>query len=343
MAGMICIARAAGGGRQPGCQRPTPPSWSAAALFALAFLLELVPALAAGMLLARARPRLGARLSGPLVRWGVPVSITALLLRSGLHWRYGQVLLLAAVAVLAGLLLLALVPPLRAGFSTPPQRLGAVAGNTAYFGIPAALALLPAGAVGYSISYDLAATLLTWCLGPSLIGGGPLRPAVLLRAMAASPATRGLLGALLLQWTPWQQALAAALWWPARLVLWLSLVVVGLRLGPVLGARLPPQLPLRLMPALLVKLLVFPLLLLSGAELLGLEEPARSAVVLQAAAPTAVAVLLLSENAAGDVAAADGGPAVFEAAALVLWSTLAALVTVPLWAWALGAGRIAGA
>lgn len=303
----------------------------------MAFLLELVPALAAGLLLARRHPRLAARLALPLMRWGVPLSITALLLRGGLHWRYGEVLLLALVAVLGGLLLLALVPPLRAGFRTPPQRLGAVVGNTAYFGIPAALALLPSGAVDYSISYDLAATLLTWCIGPALIGGAPLRPALLLRAMAASPATRGLLGALLLQWTPWHQALAAALWWPARLVIWLALVVVGLRLAPALGARLP----LRLLPALLVKLLLFPLLLLAAVELLGMAEPARSAVVLQAAAPTAVAVLLLSEGAAagqgeravpGD-AAADGQ--VVEAASLVLWSTLLALVTVPLWAWLL--------
>lgn len=307
----------------------------------MAFLLELVPALAAGMLLARGHPHLAGRLAGPLMRWGVPVSITGLLLRSGLHWRYGQVLLLAAGAVLAALLLLALVPPLRAGFRTPQQRLGAVVGNTAYFGIPAALALLPAGAVGYSISYDLAATLFTWCIGPSLIGGMPLRAGVLLRAMAASPATQGLLGAVLLQWTPWHQTLAAALWWPARLVIWLSLVVVGLRLGPVLGVRLPA----RLLPALLVKLLVFPLLLLAGVELLGLEEPARSAVVLQAAAPTAIAVLLLSEphSSEPDSPAAGGGETVFEAAALVLWSTLLALVSVPLWAWALGAGRLLGA
>ena len=303
----------------------------------MAFLLELVPALAAGLLLARGHPRLAGRLAAPLMQWGVPLSITALLLRSGLHWRYGEVLLLSLVAVLGGLLLLALLPPLRAGFSTPPQRLGAVVGNTAYFGIPAALALLPSGAVGYSISYDLAATLLTWCIGPALIGGEPLRPALLLRAMAASPATRGLLGALLLQWTPWPPALASALWWPARLVIWLALVVVGLRLAPALGTRLP----LRLLPALLVKLLVFPLLLLAGVELLGMAEPARSAVVLQAAAPTAVAVLLLSEAAAHE-SNADGGSdvdgLVIEAAALVLWSTLLALITVPLWAWLLAAG-----
>ncbi|MCP9927522.1 malate transporter [Cyanobium sp. CH-040] len=288
------------------------------------------------MLLARGHPHLAGRLAVPLLRWGVPVSITGLLLRSGLHWSYGQVLLLAAAAVLCALLLLALVPPLRAAFRTPQQRLGAVVGNTAYFGIPAALALLPAGAVGYSISYDLAATLFTWCIGPSLIRGVPLRAGVLLKSMAASPATQGLLGALLLQGTPWHQVLAAALWWPARLVIWLSLVVVGLRLGPVLGARLP----LRLLPALLVKLLVFPLLLLAGVELLGLEEPARSAVVLQAAAPTAVAVLLLSEAAGSAV---EGPEAATEAAALVLWSTLLALVSVPLWAWALGAGLPLGA
>ncbi len=324
----------------------------------LAFLLELVPALVVGLLLARRYQGLAARLAPPLMQWGVPLSITALLLRSGLHWRYGEVLVLTLAAVLGALLLLAGVPRLRARFSTPPQRLGAVVGNTAYFGIPAALALLPAGAVGYSISYDLAATLITWCIGPALIGREALQAPLVLRAMVASPATRGLLGALVLQWTPWQASLAAALWWPARLVIWLSLVVVGLRLGPALGQRLP----LRLLPALTVKLLLFPLLLLAGVQLLGIPEPASSAVVLQAAAPTAVSVLLLSEAAQGDGTAAEGGTAaqggtvaqggmvspqsdgtVFEAAALVFWSTLLALVTVPLWAWLLGAGRTPGA
>lgn len=332
MAGMTCIARL----RQSAADRQAARARAAAIVGApsacpLAFLLELVPALAAGLLLARRHHRLAGRLAEPLMQWGVPLGITALLLRNGLQWRYGEVLLLTLVAVLAGLLLLAVVPQLRASFSTPPQRLGAVVGNTAYFGIPAALTLLPAGAVGYSISYDLAATLLTWCIGPALIGGQSLRPLLLLRAMAGSPATRGVLGALLLQWTPWQQTLAAALWWPARVVIWLALVVVGMRLAPALGARLP----LRLLPALAVKLLVFPLLLLAGVQLLGIAEPARSAVVLQAAAPTAVAVLLLSES--------EGGESVFEAAALVFWSTLLALITVPLWAWLLGGGSPAGA
>ena len=60
------------------------------------------------------------------------------------------------------------------------------------------------------------------------------------------------------------------------------------------------------------------------AFLLELLPPlAQQAMVLQAAAPTAVSVLLLAE------ASPAAGPAA--AAALVFWSTLLALVSVPLW------------
>lgn len=141
-------------------------------------------------------------------------------------------------------------------FSAPQEQLAAVVGNTAYFGIPAVLALLPAQAVGYAISYDLTATLFTWCLGPLLLAGQQLQLRALLGALLASPASRGLLAAALLQLTPWSGTLAGWLWWPSRAVV-LSLVLASSPLG------LPP--------------------------------PATAAVVLQAAAPTAVAVLLLAE------------------------------------------------
>ena len=57
---------------------------------AVAFLLELVPALLLGVLLARRWPELAARLAPPLVRWGVPFSLMGLLLRSGLQWQKRQ-------------------------------------------------------------------------------------------------------------------------------------------------------------------------------------------------------------------------------------------------------------
>ncbi len=286
------------------------------------FLLELGPALVLGLLLGRRWPQLPARLAPPLVNWGVPFSLTGLLLRAGVDWRYGQVALLALVAVALGLLLV------RGCFRGPHEQLAAVVGNTAYFGIPATLALLPPQAVGYAISYDLAATLFTWCLGPLLLAGERLQPQPLLRALAASPASRGLVAATLLQVTPWSGVLAGWLWWPARVVVLLSLLLVGMRLAQ----RTAIQLPRRLWPVLAVKLLVFPLALLGLCLLLArtpmaLPPLAMAAVVLQAAAPTAVAVLLLAEATPQRPAAMAQA-----AAGLVMVSTLLALLTVPLWA-----------
>jgi predicted permease len=286
------------------------------------FLLELGPALALGLLLGGRWPQLPARLAPPLVNWGVPFSLTGLLLRAGVDWRYGQVALLALLAVALGLLLV------RGWFRGPHEQLAAVVGNTAYFGIPAALALLPPEAVGYAISYDLAATLFTWCLGPLLLAGQRLQLQPLLRALAASPASRGLLAATVLQLTPWSGVLAVWLWWPARVVVLLSLLLVGMRLAQRTAIQLPP----RLWAVLAVKLLLFPLALLGLCLLLArtplaLPPLALAAVVLQAAAPTAVAVLLLAESTPQRQAAM-----VQTAAGLVMVSTLLALITVPLWA-----------
>jgi predicted permease len=98
-----------------------------------------------------------------------------------------------------------------------------------------------------------------------------------------------------------------------------------MRLGQMLGdeAPAPPGQP-RLELALFGKLLLFPALMLLLALVLGLPPLIREAVVLQAAAPTAVSVLLLAEAS---------GREVKEAAGLVLWSTLIALGSVPLWWW----------
>jgi hypothetical protein len=293
----------------------------------LTFLLELVPALLLGLALGRRWPGLSQRLAPPLVQWGVPFSLMGLLLRSGLNRSTALVALLALLAVAGGLLLL------RRWLPQPVEQMGAVVGNTAYFGIPAVLALLPAQAVGYAISYDLVATLFTWSLGPLLLAGQPLRLRPLLQELIASPASRGAVGAALLLLTPWHQALASWLWWPARAVVLLSLTLVGMRLAAAPGHGLPR----RLWPVLAIKLLLFPLLLLALVRLLlltplALPPLAQAALVLQAAAPTAVSVLLLAEASPGRARAPElqEGPAA--AAALVFWSTALALVSVPLWA-----------
>ena len=76
---------------------------------------------------------------------------------------------MALIAVAAIALMLMILRGLSAGFAAlgrPDLQLGSCIGNTAYFGIPATLALLPPEALPVSIGYDLGATLLVWSLGP---------------------------------------------------------------------------------------------------------------------------------------------------------------------------------
>jgi predicted permease len=77
---------------------------------------------------------------------------------------------------------------------------------------------------------------------------------------------------------------------------------------------------------LTIKLLICPAAMLALSLLTPLPPLARQAVVLQAAAPTAVSALLLAEAAGRHQEAT---------AHLVLWSTLLALLSVPAWWWGL--------
>ena len=85
-----------------------------------------------------------------------------LLLKSGLH---GDVLQAAGIAVLAVSTVL-LVGGWRAqeggGVATPSLLLGSCIGNTAYFGVPLALAFLPPEALTITIGYDLGATPVSY-------------------------------------------------------------------------------------------------------------------------------------------------------------------------------------
>ena len=296
----------------------------------LRFCLELLPALLVGLVLGHRFPALPARLAAPLVGWGIPITLVGLLLRFGLG---GNLLIAALAAALINVLALALLlglAPLRRALANGGLQLGSVVGNTGYFGIPVALALLPPQALGYSITYDLVGTLITWSVGPLLIGGGRLTPPALLAIFLTSPAFKGLAIAFAIHLTPWGAAVAAWLWIPSRLVLLLALAAVGMRLGVMLrrpqGAAIQAAARGPLAAALALKLVVLPLLALLVGLQLRLPELVRNAVVLQAAAPTAVSALLLAEAA---------GRHQEPTAHLVLWSTLLALLSVPAWWWGL--------
>ena len=292
----------------------------------LRFLLELLPCLLIGFWLGRRHPGWSPRLAQPLVRFGVPLSVMGLLLRGGLSEAVVEAAVVAPLVVGLWLLLVSL-RPLGQCLDSAALKLGSGVGNTAYVGVPLALAFLPEQALPITIGYDLGATLFTWSVG-ALVLAGPSRSSRsllrgLLQGMLSSPASRGLLGALLVQWTPWQAGVAAALWWPARLVVLLALIVVGLRLGALYAdRRISGPLEPGLRAALLAKLLLFPLLLLLLGWLMPWDSLMVRALVLQGATPTAISVLLIAESA---------GRGQRDAASLVFWSTVLALVTASLW------------
>ena len=295
----------------------------------LRFLLEVLPALLLGFWVGRRHPALSGRLAMPLVRFGVPISVMGLLLRGGLG---GEMVVASALAVLAVTLVLLLAHRLPGfnGLHRPSLRLGSCIGNTAYVGIPLALAFLPTEALPISIGYDLGATLLTWSLGPVLmstpLGRSDIWSGWLLN-LSSSPATRGLLGALLVQWTPWRSVVAEALWWPSRGVIVVALVVVGMRLGSLSRDAVSLS-PMRqgLLPALVVKLCLYPGLLLLLGFVLRLNPLMIQAITLQGAAPTAISLLLIAESVGVDQERAVG---------LVFWSTVLSLITASLWGTAL--------
>ena len=95
--------------------------------------------------------------------------------------------------------------------------------------------------------------------------------------------------------TPWHEPIRDALWLPSRAVIVLALVVVGMRLGDIAAQKLKSP-DVDLTGPLICKLVVFPALMLLISLAFPLPGYARQALVLQAAAPTAISVLLIAES-----------------------------------------------
>lgn len=299
-------------------------------------LVELAPGLLGGYLLGRFKPEWVGPLATPLVRFGVPISLMGLLLKGGLNQSLLQMAALAAVAILLMLFALRAWGKRFDQLLSPTLQLGSSVGNTAYFGIPVALALLPPEALPISIGYDFGATLLAWGLGPIWITQvqnrpNPKRLKILFDNLSSSPATRGLFGALLVMATPWQTTITTVLWVPSRIVIVLALVVVGMRLASLSVTNTDDYVyPSALNVAVGFKLLLFPAFMFALSLVLPISPVARQALVLQAAAPSAISVLLMAETEQADV----------DLAAQLIWrSTLLAIITVPVWSlllWTLG-------
>ena len=207
-------------------------------------LSELIPCLLIGYLLGRFKENLSLTISRPLISYGIPISLMGILLKSGLELPLIESAALALVAIGFLMTILNRLPSVNNLIQNRTLQLGSAFGNTGYFGIPVSLALLPDHALIYSIGFDLGATLVIWSLGPILLTD----PSKVLssnrywknfiKGIFSSPAVKGLIGALIIHSSPWDEQITDLLWIPSRVVIVLALVIVGMRLSWLRKANL---------------------------------------------------------------------------------------------------------
>ena len=293
-------------------------------------LSELIPCLLIGYLLGRFKENLSLTISRPLISYGIPISLMGMLLKTGLELPLIESAALALVAIGFLMTILNRLPSVNNLIQNRTLQLGSAFGNTGYFGIPVSLALLPDHALIYSIGFDLGATLVIWSLGPILLTD----PSKVLssnrywknfiKGIFSSPAVKGLIGALIIHSSPWDEQITDLLWIPSRVVIVLALVIVGMRLSWLRKAnlsRIKNQIT-SIKNALIMKLVGLPVIMLIISSAIRLPSVMREALVLQAAAPTAISILLISQAASRDEK---------EATSLVVFSTIIALISIPAW------------
>ena len=291
---------------------------------------ELIPCLLIGYLLGRFKENLSLTISRPLISYGIPISLTGILLKSGLKLPLIESAALALVAIGILMTILNRLPSLKNLVPNRTLQLGSAFGNTGYFGIPVSLALLPDHALIYSIGFDIGATLVIWSLGPILltVHSKVLTPnrywKNFINGLYSSPAVKGLIGALIIHSSPWDEQITDLLWIPSRVVIVLALVLVGMRLSWLRKANLS-RIKIQIISiknALIMKLVGLPVIMLIISSAIRLPSVMREALVLQAAAPTAISILLISQAASRDEK---------EATSLVVFSTIIALISIPAW------------
>ena len=293
-------------------------------------LAELIPCLLIGYLLGRFKENLSLTISRPLISYGIPISLTGILLKSGLKLPLIESAAIALVAIGILMTILNRLPSLKNLVPNRTLQLGSAFGNTGYFGIPVSLALLPDHALIYSIGFDIGATLVIWSLGPILL---TVPSKVLssnrywknfINGLFSSPAVKGLIGALIIHSSPWDEQITDLLWIPSRVVIVLALVIVGMRLSWLRKANLS-RIKIQIISIknpLIMKLAGLPVIMLIISSAIRLPSVMREALVLQAAAPTAISILLISQAASRDEK---------EATSLVVFSTIIALISIPAW------------
>ena len=251
-----------------------------------------------------------------------------LLVKAGINIDLINSALLAFFTITIIIVLINFIPALKNIFPNFSLQLAGLIGNTSFLGIPIAIALLPTDTINFTIGFDLGTTLFSWIFGPYLLqktstSYSLLSIKKLLIFIFSSPASRGIIGALLIYLFSLENLIEGFLWIPTRLVIYLAIIVVGSRLGIITNRKIKSTSHFddNIKDTLFLKLLVLPLFIYSICRVFNVENMETTALVLQAGTPTAISTILLAEayNKEKELAAK-----------LLFTSTVISVVTIPI-------------
>ncbi len=118
----------------------------------------------------------------------------------------------------------------------------------------------------------------------------------LLFSIFNSPASRGIIGVLIIYLSDLDSKIGNFLWIPARIVIYLAIIVVGARLGIITNSKkVIFQFKENIKYSLILKLLILPIFVYFLCRILNFEVIETTALVLQAGTPSAISTILMAE------------------------------------------------
>ncbi len=224
-----------------------------------------------------------------------------LLLKEGINIDLVNSAVLAFLTIVCFIAFINYVPALKNKFPNYSLQLAGLIGNTSFLGIPIAIALLPTETINFTIGFDLGTTLFSWIFGPYLLQKSSANKSFLnfkklIFFIFNSPASRGIIGVLIIYLLGLESIIDNFLWIPARVVIYLAIVVVGTRLGIITNTKkVIFEFKENIKYSLFLKLIILPIFVYMICRILNLKGIETTALVLQAGTPSAISTILMAE------------------------------------------------
>ena len=254
-----------------------------------------------GFFIGKVKPLASEKISLSLIKFGIPISVMGLLLKAGINIDLINAAVMAFLTIVCFILFINYIPALKKIFPNYSLQLAGLIGNTSFLGIPIAIALLPTETINFTIGFDLGTTLFSWIFGPYLLQKKStnysfLNVKTLVFSIFNSPASRGIIGVLIIYLFELESLMEDFLWIPARFVIYLAIIVVGTRLGIITNSKkVIFEFKENIKYSIFLKLLFLPIFVFILCRILNFEGIETTALVLQAGTPTAISTILLAE------------------------------------------------